>query len=72
MAGFLNFLTQELELEKYPTEPEVFIKEHLDFLATRHPAALLGATILTEHAADLKTYVITDPHDLLATDLSTD
>jgi hypothetical protein len=58
MAGFLRFLTEELELEQYPTEPEIFIKEHLDFLAANYPAALLGATILSEHAADLKTYVI--------------
>jgi hypothetical protein len=55
MAGFLNFLTEELELEQYPIQPESFIKEHLDFLATNYPVALLGATILTEHAADLKT-----------------
>lgn len=55
MVGFLNFTTDPLEDTQ--ADPEQFVKAHADFLASKHPAGLLGAVILTEHASDLKTCV---------------
>jgi hypothetical protein len=55
MVGFLTFTIDPVEDSQIDLEQ--FVKSHTDFLASKHPAGLLGAVILSEHASDLKTCV---------------
>jgi hypothetical protein len=53
----MKHITNTLQSDNCPVSQAWFLEQHINFLATKYPAGLLGATILANQSTEIKRFV---------------